>query len=100
MPLELSVFPEEVQVAFFMFSLLSDSWDGTTGTYMGKYWHDIGYLFKIHKIDNPTLTLYFMKMYERCLVDYRAKEAENRRKAEERRTRNSGGKNFTHNVQG
>ena len=100
MPLELSVFPEEVQVAFFMFSLLSDSWEGMSGTYMGKHWNDLGYLFEIHDIDNPTDTLFFMKMYERVLVDFRLKDAENKRKAEERRNRNSGGKNFTHSVQG
>jgi hypothetical protein len=38
MPLEASAFPYEVQVAFFMFDLLSDRWDGMSGTYLGKDW--------------------------------------------------------------
>ena len=38
MPLEPSGFPEEVQVAFFMFSCLSDNWDGMSGSYLGKNW--------------------------------------------------------------
>ena len=52
MPLELSEFPEEVQVAFFMFSLLSDDWDGTSGTYMGKKWEPLDYYFNLYDIDD------------------------------------------------
>ena len=48
MPLELSELPEEVQVAFFMFSLLPDHWEGMSGTYMGKYWDGLDYFFKLY----------------------------------------------------
>ena len=41
-----------------------------------------------------------MKMYERIVVNYRMEEAENKRKIEERKTRTSGGKQYTHNVSG
>ena len=99
MPLELSVFPEEVQVAFFMFSLLPDHYEGMSGTYMGKYWDGIEYFFKLYETHNPKEVLYFMKLYENELVSYRHEKAEQKRKADERRA-NSGGKKYTHNVKG
>ena len=99
MPLELSEFPEEVQVAFFMFSLLPEHYEGMSGTYMGKYWDGFHYFFKVYEIDNPKEILYFMKLYENILVSHRAEQAEKKRKADERRAK-SGGKNLAHNIQG
>lgn len=102
MPLELSEFPEEVQVAFFMFSLLPDHWEGMSGTYMGKYWDGLNYFFGIYEVENSKIIFYFMKMWERILVAQRAEDAEKRRKADERKAKMSagGGKQYTHNVQG
>tara|TARA_Y100000385_G_scaffold260140_1_gene289797 strand:- start:182 stop:526 length:345 start_codon:yes stop_codon:yes gene_type:complete len=99
MPLEPSDFPEEVQVAFFMFSLLPDHWEGMSGTYMGKYWDGIDYFFKLHSIETPKEILYLMKLYENILVGYRSEQADKKRKTEERRAK-SGGKNLAHNIQG
>ena len=99
MPLEPSDFPEEVQVAFFMFSLLPDHWEGMSGTYMGKYWDGLDYFFKVYEVENPRQTLYFMKLYENEMVAYKAKKADEKRKADERKAK-SGGKNYTHNVKG
>lgn len=99
MPLEPSDFPQEVQVAFFMFSLLPDHWEGMSGTYMGKYWDGIDYFFKLYEVDRPREILYFMKLYESEIVSYRAEKAEQKRKADERKAK-SGGKNYTHNVTG
>tara|TARA_X000001382_G_scaffold82477_1_gene58215 strand:+ start:1041 stop:1385 length:345 start_codon:yes stop_codon:yes gene_type:complete len=99
MPLELSDFPEEVQVAFFMLSLLPDHWEGMSGTYLGKYWDGIDYFFKLYEVENPRIILYFMKLYENQLVTYKAEKSEQKRKAEERKAK-SGGKNYTHNVKG
>ena len=99
MPLEPSDFPEEVQVAFFMFSLLPDHWEGMSGTYMGKYWDGLDYFFKVYEIENPRIILYFMKLYEGEIVLNRAEKAEQKRKADERKAK-SGGKNYTHNVKG
>ena len=98
MPLEPSDFPEEVQVAFFMFSLLPDHWEGMSGTYMGKYWDGLDYFFKVYQIENPRTVLYFMKSYERIIVEHRADKAEAERKRAERQK--SGGKNYTYNVKG
>ena len=99
MPLEPSDFPEEVQVAFFMFSLLPDYWEGMSGTYMGKHWHGLEYFFNLHQVENPKEIVYLMKMYENELVTFKAQKAEEKRKAEQRRAK-SGGKNLAHNIQG
>lgn len=100
MPLDASDFPEEVQVAFFIFSMLSDVWDGMSGSYMGKNWTDAEFIFKVHEIENTKTVLYFAKMYERLVMNYRAEEAEKQRKAQERKAKAGGGKNYTHNVKG
>ena len=101
MPLETSDFPEEVQVAFFIYSFLSDRWDGMSGSYLGKDWTIIDYLFKLHSVDNKKEILYFMKLYESIIVNHRAEEADKKRKAEERKAKSAGGgKNYTRNVRG
>ena len=102
MPLSQSEFPIEVQVAFFIFDLLSDVWEGMSGTYMGKDWGHCSQLFDIWDVDDQKTTMYFMKMYERQLVNYRADRADEKREADKRRTKSSGGdgKNYTHNIQG
>ena len=102
MPLELSVFPEEVQVAFFVFSLLPDHWEGMSGSYMGKKWDGIDYIFSLYEIQNTRVVFGFMKMWERILITQRAEDAERKRKADERKAKMSagGGKQYTHNVQG
>ena len=101
MPLDSAVFPVEVQVAFFMHSLLTDNWEGMSGTYMGKDWAPIEAMFNIYEVDDRNNTLYFMKLYDGALIEYRAQEAEKKRKAEERKSKSSGGgQNFTHNIRG
>ena len=99
MPLNPSDFPEEVQVAFFMFSLLPEHWEGMSGTYMGKYWDGIEYFFKLYEVDDRKTILYIMKIYESKLVNYRAEQAEIKRTNEARKAK-SGGKHYTHNVKG
>lgn len=101
MPLETSSFPEEVQVAFFIFSMLSDKWDGMSGSYLGKDWTDCQYILELYNIDNKKDVLFFMKVYEGLLIVYRAEEAERKRKADERKAKSAGGgKHYTHNVSG
>lgn len=100
MPLETSDFPYEVQVAFFIFSLLEDRWDGMSGSYMGKNWSNIEYFLDLYDIEEKRTTIYILKMYEAIIVEYRVNKAEKKRKADERRASASGGKNFTHNVKG
>tara|TARA_R100000951_G_scaffold96289_1_gene85523 strand:+ start:311 stop:616 length:306 start_codon:yes stop_codon:yes gene_type:complete len=101
MPLETSSFPEEVQVAFFISSMLSERWDGMSGTYLGKDWGECEYLLNLYSIENKRVIIFFMKLYEGLLVMHRAEEADRKRKADERKAKSAGGgKNYTHNVQG
>ena len=99
MPPERGDYPYEVQVAFFMFELLSDRWDGQTGAYLGKDWAQCEQIFSIHGVVDPTVTLYFMKLYEHVLMRHRLEKQEERRKQQERKTQ-QGGKTYTHNVRG
>tara|TARA_B100000953_G_scaffold296634_2_gene289951 strand:- start:1760 stop:2032 length:273 start_codon:yes stop_codon:yes gene_type:complete len=89
----------EVQLAFFMFDLLSDVYEGMSGTYMGKDWSHCNQLFNLWEIEDPKIVMFFMKIYERIVIQDRLEEAERREKAEKRKAK-SGGKNYTHNVQG
>ena len=87
MPLDASVFPAEVQVAFFVFGLLPDRWDSMSGFYMGKDWSSADFIFSTYEVDDIKTTVYFAKMYEALLVEYRAEEANKKRKESERRSR-------------
>jgi len=98
MPLTLMDFPSEIQVAFFMYDLLSDVYDGMSGTYMGKDWSHCSHLFELWGVDEPKVTMYFMKVYERVIIQKKGEDAERRRKQDERKS--GGGKNYTHNVKG
>lgn len=101
MPLNTSSFPEEVQVAFFVFGLLSDRWDGMSGTYLGKDWSSCEYIFQLHEIEDRKTIFFFMKIWEAIVMKQRAEDAEKKRKAAERKAENSaGGKTYTHNVRG
>ena len=98
MPLEISDFPEEVQEAFFIYSFLEDNWDGMSGTYLGKIWSSVDTYLNIFEIAERKVIVTFMKMIEILTVNQRNKDAERKRKADERRMQ--GGKNYTHNVRG
>lgn len=100
MPLETSAFPVEVQVAFFIFDLLSDRWEGMSGSYLGKDWSCVDFLLDTYEVEDRPTVVYFMKMYEILVVNAKSEEAERKRKAEERKQKASSGKNFTHNVTG
>ena len=99
MPLDSSDFPYEVQVAFFISNYLEDIWEGMSGSYLGKKYSNLEYLFKIYNIQEPRIVLQFIKMYESILVSYRSDKAEQKRKQAEKKASGSG-KNFTHNVKG
>ncbi|MDB4464522.1 hypothetical protein N9033_00460 [bacterium] len=87
-------------MAFFLFGLLEDKWEGMSGSYLGKQWGNIEYLFSLYEVEEPRTMMYIMKMYEGVVVQTRAEESERKRKADERKSSAGGGKNFTHNVKG
>jgi len=98
MPLDASAFPEEVQVAFFIFGMLPDRWDGMSGLYMGKDWSSADFLYRLYEIEYPKEVTYFAKLYESIIINHKAEEQEKRRKQEAQKAK-SGGKQYTHNVQ-
>jgi len=100
MPLDASVFPEEIQVAFFMYNLVSERWEGMSGTYMGKNWIECQHLFDVYEIQNPREILFFMQMYDGIIITRRAEDASRKRKADEQKRQQASGKNYTHNVRG
>ena len=83
----------------FVWDLLPESWDSNTGTYLGKKWNTLDYIFNLYKIPNKKDVFFFMKLYETLLVRDRAEKAEQQRKNAERKAK-SGGKKYTHNIQG
>jgi hypothetical protein len=50
-PLELEDFPDLVQQAFVIYSMLSDIWEGMSGTYLGKDYSLLFDLFELYSID-------------------------------------------------
>jgi hypothetical protein len=101
MPLDTAEFPVDVQVAFFIFGLMEDIWDGMSGSYMGKNWHNIPYFFDLYEVEDPKEMIYYLKLYEGIVIGHRAEKSEKKRKSEERKRKSSsGGGNFTHNITG
>jgi len=102
MPLDTSTFPDEVQAAFFIFDMLSDRWDGMSGAYLGKDWSSASFLFDLYEFEDVETVVFFTKMYETLIVKERAEKAEQKRKQEERKAKNSagGGQSYTHNIKG
>ena len=85
-------------MAFFIYHQLAERWEGMSGTYMGKDWTNVEYLFKLYEIEEPKTILIFMQMIDRITVKYRMQEAEAKRKNEQRKQK--GGKTYAHRVQG
>ena len=49
-PVDYSDFPVEVQQAIQLYNTLQDTWEGMSGTYMGKSWQGLGDLMDIYDI--------------------------------------------------
>ena len=88
MPLEASAFPYEVQVAFFVFDLLPDKWDGMSGMYLGKDWSSANFLIKTYNIEDVPIVVYFAKLYENILVSQRSEELARKQKQQQQQARN------------
>ena len=57
-------------------------------------------MFKLYKVSNPSVVMYFMKMYEGVVMAERLDRSEKKRKQAERQATASGGKQYTHNIKG
>ena len=50
-PLDLNDFPDIVQAAFTIYSILSDQWDTMGGAYIGKDYSIVFNLFDLYEVD-------------------------------------------------
>tara|TARA_B100000131_G_scaffold321776_1_gene373664 strand:+ start:1537 stop:1875 length:339 start_codon:yes stop_codon:yes gene_type:complete len=99
MPLEASEFPDEVQVAFFVYDRLSEVWEGMSGTYMGKNWLEAHKLLELYDFDDKKELLFFMQLYDSLVIKARLEESKRKSDAEKRKSQGVG-KTYTHNVRG
>ena len=85
MPIEERDFPYEVQLAFFIHSLLPDRWEGMSGSYLGKDWSALIGLLEIYNIDNKPIVTYFLKIIDNLYSRNVNDKMEKRQKASETR---------------
>ena len=88
-PLEQHHFPTEVQIAFFVHSLLPERWDGASGTYLGKDWSALGAFLNVYDIQEQQVVVIFLKQIDLYNSQHINDKLEKQRKAEERRTSGS-----------
>ena len=48
----MDLYPYEVQLAFFIYNLLQDTWDGMSGSYFGKNLSGLGELLDIYEVED------------------------------------------------
>ena len=85
MPIDERDFPYEVQLAFFIHSLLPDRWEGMSGSYLGKDWSALIGLLEIYNIDNKPIVTYFLKIIDNLYSRNVNDKMEKRQKASETR---------------
>tara|TARA_Y100000356_G_scaffold52577_1_gene42286 strand:+ start:300 stop:566 length:267 start_codon:yes stop_codon:yes gene_type:complete len=61
MPPAMDLFPFEVQMAFFIYNLLQDTWDGMSGAYFGKNLAGLGELLDIYEVEDKKTVVFFMR---------------------------------------
>tara|TARA_Y100001937_G_scaffold30216_1_gene43553 strand:+ start:669 stop:929 length:261 start_codon:yes stop_codon:yes gene_type:complete len=64
MPPAMELYPYEVQMAFFIYSLLQDTFDGMSGYYLGKRLSGLGDLLDIYNIEDKQTVVYFIKVID------------------------------------
>lgn len=85
MPLEPQDFPYEVQVAFFIYDILPDIWEGMNGVFLGKDLNTIEYMFDLYEVEDRKNVFYFFRIYENLQMNKINTDRENKKVAEERR---------------
>jgi hypothetical protein len=82
-PADFSDFPYEVQEAINIFTILPDVWEGMSGTYMGKNYSILPYLFdEIFEVSNKQQTMQFILIIGRIVMENHTRaQKERQRKA-------------------
>ena len=85
MPIDDKDFPYEVQLAFFIHSIMPDRWDGMSGSYLGKDWSAIGDLFDIYDIEDKRTVTFFLKNIDILVSNQLNKDIQKKQKQIERK---------------
>lgn len=82
-PADFNDFPYEVQEAINIFTILPDNWDGMSGTYLGKDYSLLPYLFdEIFKVSNKQQSMQLLLIIARLVSEqYSRAQKERQRKA-------------------
>ena len=87
-PTDFSDFPFVVQQAIQIFSIIPSIWEGMSGTYMGKDYSILPYLFnEIYEVENKQLMMKFILMIENIVREQYAQQ----QKARQRKAKTSKG---------
>tara|TARA_B100002003_G_C13960935_1_gene465473 strand:+ start:12 stop:467 length:456 start_codon:yes stop_codon:yes gene_type:complete len=98
MPVNMGIFPYEVQLAFLLHNLMPDRWEGMSGSYLGKDWSPVDALLKAYKIKDAITVLFFLKVVDNLNSKILNEDLEERRKKEEKKGMNPGKMNFPKNT--
>lgn len=88
-PMDFNEFPNVVQEALNIFSILPDNWEGMSGTYMGKDYSILPYLMdEIFHVEDKQQTMQFLLIIGNIIMEIRSKE----QKARQRKAKTKAGR--------
>tara|TARA_Y100000401_G_scaffold105989_1_gene99111 strand:- start:257 stop:598 length:342 start_codon:yes stop_codon:yes gene_type:complete len=86
-PVEEWHFPFEVQQAFSIHRLLSDTWEGMSGSYLGKNWVSVELLLKVFDVTDKKEVILFLKSIDALYMQQMNDKLEKERKAKEQKAK-------------
>jgi len=87
MPPAMDMYPYEVQLAFFIYSLLQDTWDGMNGMYMGKNLSGLATLLDIYEIEDKKSVVFFLQIIDRERMSSINEEVKRKQDVERRKAK-------------
>lgn len=80
-PADFTDFPYEVQEAINIFSILPDNWDGMSGTYLGKDYSILPYLFdEIFEVSDKKQSMQLLLIIARIVTEQYSKQQKERQR--------------------
>lgn len=61
-PIDFEDFPNSIQELFGITNMLTDNWDGMSGSYMGKDLTLVPYLFDLYEVEDAKMSLYIINL--------------------------------------
>ena len=83
----MDMYPYEVQMAFFIYSLLQDTWDGMNGMYMGKNLSGLAMLLDIYEIEDKKSVVFFLQIIDRERMSSINEEVKRKQDVERRKAK-------------